>query len=324
MRVECLSVSKYRAAGRPGDDVPLILPDRCWAVFDGVTDVNGTIIDGAGSGRFAAVRAAATVAQQFAGHPPGALSPEELVAAINRDLAEALSRESSAAGHRLGAATTMAMMERIGEVCRFILVGDSGVRLNAREVVQSLKPIDEITTVGRVVLYRHLRALGREASAVEAGARRGIFLGLDAAVPDLLSPADVEVVLAETGRLLAGRIPAALLRFVAPVLRAGIPGGQYCYANDPDHPLGYAVLDGTTTRGFGFVSFERPRASLNSVEFFTDGYQALPEEPSVAAWEARAAEIERTDPSRTETWWAGKGSTPAQFFDDRTVIVLAR
>ena len=66
---------------------------------------------------------------------------------------------------------------------------------------------------------------------MEAGARRGIFLGLDAAVPDLLSPADVAVVLAETGRLLAGRLPAALLKFVAPVLRAGNSGSVYFTVN---------------------------------------------------------------------------------------------
>ena len=42
MRIDCLSVSKYSAPGKPGDDVPVLLPGQCFAVFDGATDVKGT------------------------------------------------------------------------------------------------------------------------------------------------------------------------------------------------------------------------------------------------------------------------------------------
>ena len=106
------------------------------------------------------------------------------------------------------------------------------------------------------------------------------------------------------------------------MLRAGIARGQYAYANDPDHPLGYASIDGSACAGFGFVSFERPAAEIHSVEIFSDGYLELPDEVSLAAWEAVAARIEAEDPGKVITHWGVKGSSDEQLFDDRTVILL--
>ena len=64
MRIDCLSVSKYSAPGKPGDDVPVLLPGQCFAVFDGATDVKGTTIAGAPDERPARVRISAA-------HAPG-------------------------------------------------------------------------------------------------------------------------------------------------------------------------------------------------------------------------------------------------------------
>jgi hypothetical protein len=42
MRIDCLSVSKYLDPIKPGEDVPVIIPGRCYAVLDGATDVKGS------------------------------------------------------------------------------------------------------------------------------------------------------------------------------------------------------------------------------------------------------------------------------------------
>jgi hypothetical protein len=296
MRIDCLSVSKYSAPGKPGDDVPVLLPGQCFAVFDGATDVKGTTIAGAGSGRFAALEAAAALAGAMASHGPGGLAPEALIAAINA---------------------------RLGDRLRFTLVGDSGIRLNGQETVQSLKPIDDIMAAGRVALYHHLCRRGIAEAELEAASRRGVFHGFDAAIPELLSAAEAATLIADARDRLAGQLDAALLAFVDPMLRAGIARGQYGYANDPDHPLGYAVIDGTTSRGYGLVSFERPRREVRTVEIFSDGYLDLPAGTTLADWEAVAARIERQDPSKIGAYPGVKGSNAVQLFDDRTVIILA-
>ena len=322
MRIDCLSLSKYTAPGRPGDDVPVILPGQCHAVFDGATDVNGTTINGAGSGRFAALQASAMLAEAMATHGPGGLAPDALIAAINERLRTALERESGVRGRTISAATTMALMEEVGDVLRFTLVGDSGIRINGEETFQALKPIDDIMSAGRVALYHHLRRRGGADAALEPESRRGVFLGFDEATPSLITASEAAEVIAETRRMLTGKLDDALIAYVEPMLRAGIANGQYGYANAPDHPLGYAVINGTVSRGFGMVSFERPLASVRCVEIFTDGYLELPEGTTLADWEAVAARIEREDPTKTLTHWGVKGSNPEQLFDDRTVIIL--
>ena len=46
MRIDCLSVSKYLDPIKPGEDVPVIIPGRAYAVLDGATDVKGSTIAG--------------------------------------------------------------------------------------------------------------------------------------------------------------------------------------------------------------------------------------------------------------------------------------
>jgi hypothetical protein len=323
MRVECLSVSKYHAPGKPGDDVPLILPGQCYAVFDGATDVNGTIINGAGGGRFAALQASIALTAEIAAHGPGALTQTDLIAAVNARLAAALSVQSEKQGKRITSATTMALMEVVGDIYRFTLVGDSGVRLNGTEVFQTLKPIDDIMSAGRVALYHHLKRQGGDHATLEALSRRGVFHGFDAAIPELISADEAVALVSEAERMLAGKLAPHYLAFADSLLRAGIAKGQYAYTNVPDHPLGYAVINGTTSQGFGITCFERPRDTVQSVEIFSDGYLDLPETVSMAAWEELAARIEREDPTKTLTYWGVKGSNPEQLFDDRTVIILS-
>jgi hypothetical protein len=321
MRIEVLSVSKYLSPLRPGEDVPVVVPGRCFAVFDGATDVNGSKIAGMQSGRFAALTAAAAL---LAAGPAEARTARELVDEIDARLAGELARWSETLGRQVGAATTMALMEPIGDRLRFTLVGDSGIRINGRETFQYLKPVDDVMSAGRVLLQRLLAARGLVGRELEAKSRQGVFHGFDAAIPELISAAEATRLITAAGEALAAAgFGPAILAEVDAMLRAGIAKGQYARANDPDHPLGYASLDGSgRCAGFGLTSFERPAAEVRSVEIFSDGYLDRPEEVSVAAWEAVAARIEAEDPKKVITHWGVKGSSEEQLFDDRTVIVL--
>lgn len=322
MRIDCLSVSKHLDPVKPGDDVPVILPGRIYAVLDGATDVNGSLIAGVGSGRFAALTGAAALAE-MAGRPAESYSGEDLIAAVNARLGAALKDWSRRLGKTVGAATTLAAMEVVGDRYRFVLVGDSGIRINGGEVIQALKPVDDVMSAGRVLLHRLLKARGVSGEALEAQSRQGVFHGFDAAVPALISAEDAADLIAGARDKLAGDgFDAAVLALVEPMLRAGIAHGQYRHANDPDSVLGYASLDGGHAAGFGLKVFERPAREVHSVEIFTDGYLEVPEGTTLDAWEAVAARIEAEDPGKVLTHWGVKGSNAKQLFDDRTVLIL--
>jgi len=68
--------------------------------------------------------------------------------------------------------------------------------------------------------------------------------------------------------------------------------------------------------------FDRPRASVRSIELFTDGYFEPADAPEVAAWEASFAEVERVDPEKTGAYPSVKGSAGRMRTDDRTVVVV--
>jgi hypothetical protein len=323
MRIDCLTVSKYLDPIKPGEDVPVIIPGRAYAVLDGATDVKGSTIAGMASGRFAAMTAAAALAHEVTRHPASAHGAEELVAALNARLGAELQTWSDKLGHTVGAATTLALMEVMDDRYRFTLVGDSGIRINGREVFQILKPVDDVMSAGRVLLYRLLKQRGISGRDLEAKSRQGVFFGFDAAVPELMSAADAAALIAESrDKLAADGFSADVLAMVDPMLRAGIAKGQYAYANTADHVMGYASIDGTRAAGLGFTSFERPLGDVHTVEIFSDGYLDQPDTVSLDAWEAVAARIEREDPGKVLSHWGVKGSNAQQLFDDRTVIIL--
>jgi hypothetical protein len=98
--------------------------------------------------------------------------------------------------------------------------------------------------------------------------------------------------------------------------------GQGEYQNTTRSPLGYAVLDGSDVPMELVRVEDRPRASVQTVELFTDGYFELGATPDVAAWEAAFAEVERVDPEKIGRYASVKGSTPGTWTDDRTVVIV--
>ena len=214
-------------------------------------------------------------------------------------------------------------MEDVGDTLRFLIVGDSGLRLNGSEVFRFAKDVDVLYTAGRVATFRRLQALGHSGDAFEVGARQLIFRGLDQSGQDLLSPADIDAVVSAARQTCAARLKPDAYELVEPMLRAGIAGGQYRFCNLPaGHSLAYGVLNGGLTQGPDVLSFWRPKAQVRSIELFTDGYLTRPAGTRVRDWEREFFRVEAEDFSKSGAYAGVKGSSSKFFSDDRTVLVV--
>ncbi len=98
--------------------------------------------------------------------------------------------------------------------------------------------------------------------------------------------------------------------FILPLLLA-----QSAYSNNSDHPLGFGVVTDTATPDKFVTVTEFDASSVETIELFTDGYPAIPDETSIEAWEAAYAAAVAADPHRCGEFKATKTK------DDRTVLI---
>jgi hypothetical protein len=118
------------------------------------------------------------------------------------------------------------------------------------------------------------------------------------------------------------RFPSVPAGDIERLLDGGVTSGQGQFQNNTISPLSYAVLDGFEVP-MGLVRvIDRKRASVRSIELFTDGYFEPAAAPSVDAWEMSFREVERVDAEKIDRYPCVKGSTPDRHADDRTVIVI--
>lgn len=208
-----------------------------------------------------------------------------------------------------------------GENWRFLAVGDTGIRLNGTEVLRYEKPIDGISTHARVSVFKTLARTDRTPDETEMATRRAIMLGLDQAVEEgVLTRQRADEIIDSTVRTLGlDRHRGLVERF----LRGGIKT-QHEFGNDPEGPLGFDTLNGTLPRRGELLDITRPKSGVRSIEIFTDGYPDIPAAVSVEAWEAAFAKAEAEDVHKIGAFATVKGSTAAEYFDDRTVIVVDR
>ena len=92
---------------------------------------------------------------------------------------------------------------------------------------------------------------------------------------------------------------------------------QFDYQNQNNEPLGYGVLDGTQTPPKFVKTFEYPKADVKTIELFSDGYFAVPEETDIVAWEKLHEQVEQEDPDK----WKRYKSTKQK--DDRTIAIIS-
>ncbi len=319
MKIESCSTPKCRDLSQPGDDILVVLPQCLYAVFDGATDTSGVVVQGESPGRLAA-RQAAMAMVRYASQTDHALgSAQDLMRAMNESIARGL---AAADAETVWAGTTVAMVEDAGNSLRFMIVGDSGIRINGTELLRMHKDIDLIYTAGRVALLRQLQARGLIGDALEQQTRQLVFKGLAQADPALLSAQDVAQLVAQAQAACAPRLQPDAIDQVPLLLLAGIAGGQYAHCNRVGHSLGYAVLDGTHTQGPDVLSLSRRKSEVHSIELFTDGYLSCPSGTSVRDWEDEFFRVKAEDFHKCGTFAGVKGSTSTQFSDDRTVLTV--
>ncbi len=322
MRLEAASFSRDPANAAANEDALVLLPGRAYAVIDGVSDRTGTRYDGELSGRHAARLVAATLERLLLGAPPPV---ESIVPTLTATLHEAYLRHGTLEaaeqswGNRL--CCTLALALHDGPRLHLVLVGDSGIRLNGREVLQMDKDLDTITATLRSKAWH--RVADPDPVVRDRVARQVSWKGLaqDPAVfaPELDSE-DIAAIGAAAEAECLAMLPHVPRADIAHLLRNGIVGAQGDYQNTPDSVLGYACLDGfAVPRRLMQISTLEARG-VETLELFTDGYFDVGEKATLASWEARHAEVEREDPAKVGRFRSTKGSTPGRWSDDRTYI----
>ena len=328
MRIEAFSEGKYLDDPDANEDQFLILPGRGYAVIDGVTDISGRRFDGARTGRLAS-RIVQQAAVDFLNDPAApeggsALLIERANAALRAAYAryDILDQVAASPADRFGATLTLAA--DYGDTFRFIVIGDSGLRLNGSEVFIDESGLDLVTATLRQQAYAMVEEAGGDLEARRRTGRACAFHGLDAAHPDMLPWLDDAKRATLHARSLArcrARFPSAPVEDIEWLLAHGI-SGQTRFQNNVASPFSYATLDGFDIPPPLVRVFDRPRESVRSIELFTDGYFKTAATADVAAWEAAFAEVELRDPEKIDAYPSVKGTVERMRTDDRTVVVV--
>lgn len=315
MLVEAFTAGKDPARPEANEDRLVIMPGRLYAVLDGVSARSPARYDGMLSGQFASALAQGALER---GLPRDGLA---IVAGITKALAGASDRlglKGAPAGLRLS--TTMALVLDHGDQVEIILVGDSGVRIDGGAIHHMTKVLDGITATLRTAAWRRSTRMTADPVEQERLSRAVVMHGTTAV--EGWSEADLQAIGTAAAATCAQRFPDVPAPLVGELLRGGIVNAQGRHQNNPDSPLGYGCLDGTTIpeRYIGRLLLKAPQR----IELFSDGYFAPGREFGVASWEERFAEVEREDPAKIGRYASVKGSVAGMWSDDRTYLGVQR
>lgn len=328
MRIEAFSEGKNLDDPDANEDQLLIMPGRGFAVIDGVTDITGRLFEGMRTGRLAS-RAVQRAAAEFLADPAATEKrPEALLERAAAALRAAYVRHGileevrAEPARRFGATLTIAV--DLGRTFRFIVIGDSGLRLNGAEAVVVDTALDLVTATLRQEAYRLVAEAQGDLQTQRRVSRAAAFHGLAQLHPDMLPWLNNGGLATLHERSLGRcrtRFPAAPVADIEWLLDRGI-SGQTRFQNNTASPFSYATLDGFDIPPALVRVFDRPRESVRSIELFTDGYFKPALTPDVAAWEAAFAEVERIDPEKIDTYPSVKGTAGRMRTDDRTVVIV--
>ena len=329
MRIEAFTEARTPADPAANEDQLLVLPGRGYAVIDGVTDRTGQRYDGLLAGQLASRTVQQATASLLLERAAAEVDPAQLVAQLSQALRAAYQRhgvlESARRdpARRFGATLALAVERAAG--WRFVLVGDSGVRLNGSELWLNQNELDLITASLRCEAYRMVAAAGGAPADQAAVGRACAFHGAARLHPEMrpwLDHHDLAILRARCLAACRADFPAVPAADIERLLDGGVMTGQGQFQNNTSSPLSYAVLDGFEVPMELVRVIDRASAAVHTIELFTDGYFEPAGAPSVDAWEAAFREVERVDPQKVERYPCVKGSAPGRFADDRTVIVI--
>ncbi len=328
MKIEAFSEGKYLDAPEANEDQFLVLPGKGYAVFDGATDNTGRLYEGKRGGWHASRIAMQAVGEFLLDPAERELRVDRLIGHISAGFRASYDAHgiltSARDDHAFRFGATMTLVAEMGAVLRFVLIGDSGLRINGTENFMNEPGHDLVTASLRVEACRLVTHAGGNA---EDRARVGRAVAACGAAD--LHP-DTQPWLDETKRRILyerslawsrARLPTVPDADIRHLLDTGI-GGQARFANNTTSPLSYSVLDGFEVPLSLVQVFDRPRSAVQSIELFTDGYFKTGAAPLLSEWEAAFAEVERIDPEKIDRYPSVKGSSPRMNTDDRTVVIV--
>ncbi len=328
MKIEAFTEGKYLDAPEANEDQFLVLPGRGYAVFDGATDNTGRLYDGKRGGWHASRIAMQATGDFLLDPAEHDLLLERLIERISAALRASYSRydilEAARLDHAFRFGATLTLAADLGEIFRFVLVGDSGLRINGTEGFVNEPGHDLVTASLRVEGYRMVGEAGGTIEDCARVGRAGAFHGAAMLHPDMQPWLDEPKRRLLYERSLAwsrARLPAVPENDIRHLLNTGI-GGQARFANNTISPLSYTVLDGFEIPLPPVQVFDRPRATLRTIELFTDGYFKPGATAALSDWEAAFAEVECIDPEKIGQYPSVKGSSPRMNTDDRTVVIV--
>lgn len=321
--------SQAKEAGRPEDneDRHLAIDGRAYAVIDGVTDKTGRRFGGLTGGQIAGRTVESALRKACAEREVDGMDGAWLIDRINREFAaayrtlglDAAAVEGPAAPFAAQLALALFGRDRI----RFLIVGDAGLRLDGREVFRRSYPMDVIGAAIRKAVWRHVLGRGVDMEIADLAARAYTVAGVGALLPEAAQWIG-ERDLADLRRRVANAALEALPEVSSAIIEAALAHGmreQHRYANRL-HPLGFPILDGRPVPPSMLVEFTRPRAEVDTIELFTDGYFGCPDGTTLDDWEAWFARVEAEDPAKIGRHASTKGSMGRRHADDRTVIIV--
>ena len=325
MRIEAFTEAKAHGAPDTNEDALVVLPGRAFAVLDGVTDRVGTRYEGMLSGRYASRLLARTLEEVLKDAVPD--DPWAPIAACTEAIRRVYDRHGSTEQVRHDwnrqMAATLALVMLGPDHAHVVLVGDSGVRLNGTTLWQENKDIDLITATLRQHAWAVVAGRTDDTADRERISRAVCWSGAAHAAPlvaPLLREDDLRTIAQDAAVACQARLPHLAAGVVAAAIANGIIHGQGGHQNNPESPLGYPSLNGFPIPR-GLVRIERvPRAGLHTAELFSDGYFAPGDAFGVDSWEAKFRGVERCDPHKIGAYPSVKGSTAANYADDRTYL----
>ncbi len=181
MRIDAFSEGKNLDDLGANEDQFLILPGRGFAAIDGVTDRTGHRYDGALAGYVASRLVQRAVAGFLLERTDEPVDPQRLVDHVTAAIRAAYARYdildivSADPARRFGA--TLALAAPCGEMVRFVLVGDSGLRLNGQEVWINDTGLDMVVASMRLEAYRLVGAAGGNPADQARVGRAVVFNG---------------------------------------------------------------------------------------------------------------------------------------------------
>lgn len=327
MRIKAFSAGKPKTDPDTNEDLFVILPRLGFAVIDGLSDRTGHRYDGLSAGQMAARLVAADVASWLTTDREA--PPATLVTRLTARIAQAYTEHGIAEvalaqpGRRFGATLSLAI--ELGNCWRFVLIGDSGIRLNGAELLQNDHPVDVITAAMRGLAYRLAQSRGADLNAAAQVGRSAAFNGIAALASDMepwLTLTDLDAIRAATVQETANQLSHVTASDIAILLDHGIIHGQGRFQNNTKSPMSYAVLDGTAVPIEHVSIIDRAKSTIQTIELFTDGYMCPPQGKTIHDWEASFMEVEREDPAKVGAFPCPKGSTEERWFDDRTVVIV--